>query len=131
MSNSLFDLSDDVIDVRDIIERVEELAEDLTNYTAEANTHPEMVGEHTRLLAILDDLKGNGGDEQWEGDWYPIILIRDSHFRDYAQELAEECGTINPNANWPLNCIDWDQAARELQHDYSAVYINGITYWYR
>lgn len=83
------------------------------------------------LENLLKELKGCGGDEQWEGDWYPITLIRDSYFEDYAQELAEECGLVNTNANWPNNCIDWEKAARELQWDYSAVDFDGVTYWYR
>lgn len=33
----------------------------------------------------------------------------------YAQQLAEDCGTIDwRNLQWPLNCIDWRQAWREL-----------------
>ena len=33
---------------------------------------------------------------------------------DYAQELAEELGVNLNQAEWPLNCIDWDSAWREL-----------------
>jgi hypothetical protein len=81
--------------------------------------------------ALLEDLRGNGGDEQWNGDWYPVTLIRDSYFKDYAQELAEDIGAINSDASWPNNCIDWDKAARELQMDYSSVEFDGVTYHYR
>ena len=115
---------DDVIDVRDIIARVEELREVETPDEDEA-------AELKTLTAFLEDLKGNGGDEQWEGDWYPVTLIRDSHFRDYAEELAEDIGAINSDATWPNNCIDWDRAARELQVDYSSAEFEGVTYWYR
>ena len=83
------------------------------------------------LEALLDELKGCGGDEQWGGDWYPLTLIRNSHFEEYAQELAEECGMVNADARWPNNCIDWEKAARELQWDYSAVDYDDVTYWYR
>lgn len=31
---------------------------------------------------------------------------------DYAEELAEELGVLQ--TQWPNNCIDWEQAAREL-----------------
>lgn len=125
------DLTADIIDVRDIIERIEELAEDLTTYRAEAHAHPELVEEHAALCTIMRDLEGQGGDEKWEGAWYPLTLIRDSYFKDYAQELAEDIGAVPANAKWPNNCIDWDQAARELQMDYSATDIGGVTYWYR
>lgn len=131
MTTTTLDLSADIIDVRDIIARVEELANDLTTYSAEAHANPELVAEHAALCAILADIKGLGGDEQWQGDWYPVTLIRDSHFRDYAEELADDIGAIPRDAGWPLNCIDWEQAARELRYDYSGVDIEGVTYWTR
>jgi hypothetical protein len=124
-------LTADIIDVRDIIERIEELAHDLTTYSAEAFAHPELAEEHAALCAIMRELAGNGGDEQWEGDWYPLTLIRESYFEDYAQELAEDIGAVNRGATWPNNCIDWKQAARELQYDYTSTQIDGVTYFYR
>jgi antirestriction protein len=39
--------------------------------------------------------------------------------RDYAEELAEDIGAIDHDAGWPMNCIDWDRATRELSMDYS------------
>lgn len=36
---------------------------------------------------------------------------------DYAEELAQENGAIPANLPWPLNCIDWEDAWRELSHD--------------
>ena len=119
-----FDFRADTIDVRDMIKRVEELEDrtDLEDYEQ---------AERDVLASVLDDLKGYGGDEQWRGDWYPITLIRDSYFRDYAEELAEDIGAINREATWPNNCIDWERAANELQMDYSSVEIEGATYWYR
>lgn len=112
----------DIIDVRDIIERIEEL---------EGDDDDGDAAELATLMAIMEDIKGAGGDEQWRGDWYPVTLIRNSHFTDYAQELAEECGMIDPNATWPANCIDWDYAARELQYDYTSTDIDGVTYYFR
>lgn len=35
------------------------------------------------------------------------------------------------DASWPNTCIDWDEAARELQYDYFTVEFDGITYWIR
>ncbi len=37
---------------------------------------------------------------------------------DFAQNMAEEIGAINRDASWPNNCIDWEQAAREIMYDY-------------
>ena len=89
------------------------------------------TGELETLENLLKELKGNGGDEQWGGDWYPMTLIRDSYFEDYAQELAEDCGMFNFDAKWPNNCIDWEKAALELQWDYSSVDFGDSTFWYR
>ena len=127
MPTTTLDLSADIIDVRDIIDRVEELEE------LEEGKHltaPELE-ELDDLKATLSDLQGMGGDEQWRGDWYPVTLIRDSYFRDYAEELAGDFDLIQKNAGWPMNCIDWEHAANELRHDYSGVDINGATYWTR
>jgi Antirestriction protein (ArdA) len=128
--------NEDILDVRDIIARVEELEDerdaiDEDDAEALAEWKTENDDELDELTELLSDLKGYGGDEQWRGDWYPVTLIRDSHFRDYAEELADDIGAVDSNASWPMTCIDWDQAARELQQDYSAVEYGSVTYWYR
>lgn len=133
---STLDLTADIIDVRDIIARVEELEKDRDGYDADAldawrENYPGDEEELEALTAILEDLEGNGGDEQWRGDWYPITLIRDNHFEDYAQELAEDIGAVNRDAEWPARHIDWKAAADELLMDYTETEIEGTTYWYR
>ena len=120
------DLSADIIDVRDIIARIEELEPDV-----DAIGEGEHIAEWKALTYIMANIEGLGGDEKWRGHWYPLTLIRDSHFRDYAEELADDCGLIPKDAKWPMNCIDWEHAARELRYDYSAVDIEGSTYWTR
>jgi hypothetical protein len=141
---------DDIIDVRDIIARVEELQETRDALREEFDAMPENAGvdfdhwvrnqegfssedadELQQLESFLADLQGMGGDEQWRGDWYPVTLVRDSYFKDYAQELADDIGAIPAGASWPCTCIDWDQAARELRMDYSSVEFDGVTYWTR
>lgn len=65
-------------------------------------------------------------------DWHHgATLIRDSYFKEYAEQLAEDVGAIDASANWPLNCIDWDKAAEELQYDYTMIDYNGVNYWIR
>jgi hypothetical protein len=137
-------LCDDQISVSDITDRVDELRSDLQDVIDEAgNNDPagnQRVGawrggddgqELTALESLLSELRGYGGDHQWEGDWYPAMLIADSYFEDYAQELAEDCGMVTEGASWPNNCIDWERAARELQGDYSSITVDGSEYWYR
>jgi hypothetical protein len=87
--------------------------------------------ELEKLTQLLDELRGYGGDHQFEGDWYPGSLIAESDFEDYARELAEDIGAIPDDAQWPCTCIDWEKAARELQTDYSSVTYDGTDYLYR
>lgn len=125
MQTTSLDLTADTIDVRDIIARVEELE------NMEGERDEDEVQELIALTALMEDLKGMGGDEQWRGDWYPVTLINNMYFKTYAQELAEDIGAVDTDAKWPNNCIDWDVAANELKHDYSIVLVDGNTYWTR
>ena len=135
---STVDLRADVIDVRDIIARVLELRDERDEYNEKMGSPDAWDGvpdgesdELNMLEGILSELAGYGGDEEFDGDWYPVELVADSYFQEYAQNLAEECGMVDTNARWPMTCIDWEQAARELQQDYSSIEICGATYGYR
>ena len=135
---STVDLSADVIDVRDIIARVLELRDERDEYNEKMGSPdawdsvPDGEPEELAMLeGILSELAGYGGDEEFEGDWYPMQLIADGYFQEYTQNLAEECGMVDTSARWPMNCIDWEQAARELQMDYSNILIHCDPYWYR
>ena len=135
MQTTTLDLTADIIDVRDIISRFEELESNLEGLMSVEDARAQGLQDDWEemgvLGTILEELIGMGGDEQWRGDWYPLTLIRDSYFRNYAEELADDCGMIPKDAKWPLNCIDWEHAARELRYDYSGVDIDGVTYWTR
>ena len=134
---------DDMIDSRDIIERIEELeamrqswieeCEDDESFefdmSPEADWHNNHVAYGCELDALLDLAKMG---EDYFPDWaYGTLLIRDSYFKEYAQELAEETGCFDHGHHWPHTCIDWDRAARDLQTDYSSVELDDVTYWGR
>jgi antirestriction protein len=109
--------SEDVIDTCAVIDRIAYL---------EDSEDADEIAERDALIALASEAEG------YADDWpYGEALIRDSYFRDYAMELAEDIGAIDANASWPTRCIDWDQAARELQMDYTAVDFAGVTYWIR
>lgn len=40
---------------------------------------------------------------------------------DFAQDVADQLGSVDKNAVWPMTCIDWEQAASELMYDYFEV----------
>ena len=132
MANRI-DNTQDIIDVRDIIERVEELEAEIEAYAEKMEdwqANADNTAEIESLIAILDDLKGNGGDEQWRGDWYPITLIRESYFTDYTRELCEDCGSVPKDFPHWIE-IDWDATARNVRMDYTSTEIDGVTYLYR
>lgn len=37
---------------------------------------------------------------------------------EFARETADQLGAIDKEAKWPMDCIDWEQAAKELMWDY-------------
>jgi hypothetical protein len=124
----------DILDVRDIIARVEELREEIEAYAVKMDDwqqNADNVEELDQLESLLSELAGNGGDEQWEGVWYPVTLIRDSYFTEYAQEEVEECyAPVKAGFPWFIE-IDWEATARNIRTDYSSVEFDGVTFWYR
>lgn len=132
-----FSHMDDTINSTDIIERIEYLSNclaDIPSATPESyDPADDSHGDRSAAIAELASLKAlesqaSGYAPDWE---YGETLIRDSYFEDYAQELAEEIGDIKKDVQWPYTCIDWAQAARELQVDYTSVEFDKITYWIR
>ena len=145
--------SDNVIDSRDVIARIDELTDERDNHTPQCVTcgcedtcdtenhephdfvpepstlwgaeYPEDEQELADLIALQDEADGSP-------DWqHGETLIRDSYFEDYARELAEDCGMLKDADTWPGRCIDWGRAAGELQQDYMSADYDGITYWIR
>lgn len=134
--------SEDILDVRDIIARVEALREEREDWALDAAQDrsmnaarelwgaefPDELAELDLLEDLLSELAGYGGDEQWEGDWYPVTLIRDSHFEAAMDELLDDIGDLPKDLPSYLTItVDY----RALQQDYSSVEFDGVTYWYR
>lgn len=119
-AENMIDKYQDIIDSGDIIERIEYLR-GLEGIGDEDEQHE---------VAALEKLASEASDyaEDWE---YGVTLIRDSYFKEYAMELADDIGAVPNDVTWPLTCIDWAQAARELRMDYTAVDFDGVTYWVR
>lgn len=150
--------SEDIIDSRDVIARIEYLQADLQpNFdTEDGDMAPasEVNWDSPESLKTLETLMPerwarmvDAGDDDYmaelialltlqdecgASDWqYGEALIRDSYFETYARDLADDLGLIKDDAQWPATCIDWEKAAEELQMDYSSCEFDGVTYWYR
>lgn len=137
----------DVINSRDVIERIEELQDErqaLADELEEAEADDDEAATATAQAALQEwDGSEEGQElrallalqEEAEGysDWrHGAALIRDSYFPDYARDLAEDLhGNKVRNAEWPFSHIDWEAAAEALQVDYTAVEFDGVTYWVR
>lgn len=108
----------DMIDSREVIERIEEL-----------ETSDTLGADEAAELASLREFAAEASEVS---DWpYGETFIRDSYFTTYAQELAEDIGAVDSEASWPAYCIDWERAARELRMDYTSYEFAGVTYWAR
>lgn len=124
---------EDIIDVRDVIARVEELREIRDNAIEVAGEEGhEMSAEEAEELAkleeLLSDMCGYGGDEQWEGDWYPVTLIKESYFEQAMDDMVADCYDIPKNLpSFMTITLDYDA----LKQDYSEVDFEGDTYYYR
>ena len=124
------DNGQDILDSRDIIERISELESerlDLTEDKADelATWDEDYKPELDALLALAEE--GEGSPDWSHGE----SLIRESYFKRYAEDFADDIGAIDRNANWPVNCIDWDEAAEQLKQDYFEVDFDGVTYLIR
>lgn len=129
MQNRDIDNSEDIIDSRDVIARIEELEaeRDAAEDEGEAPFDEGSAAE----LAELTELAREG--ENASSDWiHGATLIRDSYFEEYARELAEDFhGKAIREASWPFDCIDWGAAAEALKQDYTSVEFSGVTYYVR
>jgi hypothetical protein len=85
--------------------------------------------ELARLEKLLGDLRGRGTSHDWGGDTYPDSLIADSHFPDYVQEFAEDCGAVSRDASWVV--VDWEATAKGVKQDFRSVDFDGAEYWHR
>lgn len=130
--------TDDVIDSRCVIERIEELEAErealrdaIAEDASEANMKALDLFEATDG-SELDALKAFAEEaEGYAPDWrYGAALVRDSYFEDYARELLEDCGDIPRNLPHYIE-IDWEATARNIRMDYTEVDFDGVSYWVR
>lgn len=139
-----YSYTDRTLDARDLAARYEELKEEsdrLEEALDEAEEPEDIVraqleldtwrdGEDGREFDDLDSLDSEVGGLAGLAKNEPI-LVNDSHFAEYAEELCGECGYIAPGFPTWIE-IDWEATADNLKADYTAVDLGGETFfWYR
>lgn len=149
---------ENIIDSRDVIERIKELESDLESAHQSAQRDEDELDEDDRtepvspdfetwLAKVADDSTSEHQDEAVElqilrsvaeegesasSDWpHGETMIRDSYFEDWTRQFAEAIGALEKADSWPCTCIDWERAASELQHDYTTISFDGVDYWVR
>ena len=140
-------MNDNIIDSRDIIERIAELENELFSAYEDENTqldfddYIEMVldDELHQLHIVAVELKEYcrlQDDCEHVPDWdYGEALIKEDHFVNYITELINDCYEL-PNIalnEWPYRHIklNYEAAAQEARSDYSEVELFGQTYLIR
>jgi len=109
----LADLAEVIEENGDLMDAAEITPDDLDYLRAVA----ELVGD------ICDDIRSAAQNEP--------VMILDSYFEEYAEQLADDIGAIDRDAGWPVCHIDWKAAAEALAQDYTEVTFGGNTYLWR
>lgn len=121
-------LREDVSDSRDLVARLEYLGvDDWEAAGAYTDVDPADREEAERLFKALRAVADYAEDNVADG----VTLIRSRHWVDYVRQYAKDIGTVNAEASWPNDCIDWDRAADELAMDYTVIEIDGSEYYIR
>ena len=111
----------DIIDNRDIIERIEELEKLEKEYSSFSEQ-----GELEFLRAMVKQAEGCGDFECGEG------LIHEDYFTKYCEESCEDIGDMPADLPWYIaSNIDWDGVAGDIKQDYMEIDFDGATYFMR
>ena len=125
MSNTITN-EDDVIDSRDIIERIEELLSEMPEDDTEARQWDGWA--ELKTLEKLAEEASSSPD--WE---HGETLINRSYFVSYITDLISDCYEIPKGDIWPLRHLqmDYEAAAKEAEQDYMEVDFDGVEYLIR
>ena len=147
------DYSQNVIDTRDIQDRIDEIESDIESLEEEISELSEEIdeldeddsGNKNEIDLKLDDIEDKRGqieDLQEELSMlldvkqevpefsYGETLIHENYWVEYVQELCEDCGYISKDFPYWIE-IDWEATAKNVAMDYSTIELDGNTYYFR
>lgn len=131
--------TDDVLDSRDVIDRIDELSDEITyltealddeDYTDEANRREDrlQLEENEEELKILQDFANEC--EDYSSDWkHGAQLINENYFIDYARDFVEECYSGDTMPSWVE--VDWEATADNMRIDYAEIQFEDEVYLVR
>lgn len=112
------------LDTRGLVKRLDEIDTEIEE--AQENNDKDWEDELDGERLEIEEIEGYCEDFRHGETMIPV-----DDFEDYARELANDIGAIDPNAGWPTGHIDWEKAARELAMDYTEVEYKGTSYYVR
>jgi hypothetical protein len=110
---------DDIIDSRDIIERLQELEDKCEMSYLDYDEYEE----YATLYYLAEECSSLSAD--WK---YGEQLIRRSYFETYMDEMVGDCYELPKDLPWWMS-IKLDYNA--LEQDYTSVYFDGVEYLIR
>ena len=113
-TKGFYDADIDVIDSRDINERIDYL---------------KSINEGDEELAILLGVKADTGSEEYFDQG--ITFIADSYWSEYAEEEFYTAYSIKSDISNIWYYVDWNKWENDLQMDYASIDIDGNEYYYR
>lgn len=124
--NTRFDGTDDIMDSRDITERITVIENDTpTDDNGDYIWDDSDEMDEYEALITLRDEAGYHFDNQES-------FISEDYFVEYAEEFCKDVGYIPEELpSWIADHIDWEEVADEIKVDYTAFEFRGTTYWVR
>lgn len=138
----------DVIDTRQVLDRLEELSEQYANDEGEITDTltwiPDDREEWSDLNRLIEEVRNDSHESVENG----VTLIRETYFTDYIKDFYADGGGRElhefdekthgyKRIPWdelmsraPFNCIDWEGVAEEEKEGYSEFDYDGTTYYY-
>ena len=151
-----FSNKSDVIDIRDVFERIEELEDELSPIEEKEDEiesldpdedkeeirvakeeleklRADLENEAEELKILMDfvgEFEGYGGDEEWRGSWYPLTLVNEDYWVEFCEQECKDLGYIKDDHPWWIK-IDWEETAEIMQQNYTSGEYDGVTFWGR
>ena len=131
--------TDDILDSRDIIDRLDELQDEIEaleenieegdyQYESDEIEDQEELADLEDERKILQDFADECKD--YCPDWdYGASLINENYFEDYARDFVEDCYGLGDMPDFVE--IDWSQTADNIRIDYTEIQFEDETYLIR